>query len=124
MLKLIEVNLKINENKCAWVQTQTKLLGHIITENEIKMHLEKIKAVQEWKESSKVKHVQQFLGICGYYRKFIKDFSKIAQPLYTLRKDKKWEWNTECKKAFELLKAKLVSYPILRQPDFQKIFTL
>ena len=85
----------------------------------------KIELIKEWKNLTSVLRVQQFLGLCGYYRKFIKDFSVIAAPLYNLlKKDVEWQWDEDCEEAFNKLKEKLVSYPILRQPDFTRPFIL
>ena len=86
---------------------------------------EKIKIIKEWKEPKNIKQIQQFLGLCGYYRKFIQDFSKIARSLYNLlKKEKKWIWTKECQDAFEELKEKLINHPILGIVDFTKEFKL
>ena len=66
-----------------------------------------------------------FLGLAGYYRKFIKDFSKITKPLTDLTKlNKQWNWTGDCQNAFNILKQKLIERPVLRYPDFSKQFTL
>ena len=120
-----ERNLKINRKKCAWAQEEIKLLGHIISANSLKMDPEKIKAIKDWKTPSKVVHIQQFLGITGYYRRFIEHYSAYAFPLNELiKKDVKWVWSPECDKVFNLLKEKLISYPILQKPNFNKPFIL
>ena len=85
----------------------------------------KIDAIKGMIPPKNVKQLQQFLGLCGYYRKFVEGFAKIAAPLYNLlKKDIVWEWTDECQKAFEILKAKLISYPTLRQPDLSQQFLL
>ena len=87
------------------------------------MDPDKIKAIVERKAPTNVKQLQQFLGLCGYYRKFIKDFAKIAAPLYQLlKKNEIWNWKDNCQQAFELLKEKLVNFPTLRQPDLVRPF--
>ena len=124
LTKVREHNLKLNA-KCDWARHEIKLLGHIITGNSVKMDPDKIKAIEQWTTPTKVNHIQQFLGICGYYRRFIKDFSNVAAALYNLlKKDVKWKWTTECDKAFKELKRKLVTYPIVRKPDFNREFTI
>ena len=121
--RIRETSLKINLAKCKWFRREIKVLGHWIGNHQIKMDLEKIQVVKEWKQPTKVVQVQQFLGLCGYYRKFIENFAKLAAPLYKItRNDVKFEWSIECQEAFEILKSKLLSYPILRQPDFKKPF--
>ena len=84
--RLSEASLKINIEKCTWFRTELKILGHIIGNNEVKMDMEKIKVIKEYKRPTKVLHIQQFLGLCGYYRKFVKDFAKIAAPLSSTQK--------------------------------------
>jgi len=123
--RLENANIKLNIKKCSFFKKEINILGHTITKNTIKMNCDKVKAIQNWTTPFKVKHVQAFLGITGYYRKFIRDFAKIAAPLYKLLcKDTKFNWNEDCQKAFEELKKALMSYPILRMPDFSKEFFL
>ena len=65
----------------------------------------KIEVIIKWASPTKVNQVQQFLGLCNYYRQFIKDFAKIAAPLYNLfKKDVVWHWSVDCEKAFQQLK--------------------
>ena len=102
--KLKEANSKINFKKCNFFKKTIKILGHIVSKNNLMMDPDK-----------------QFIGLCGYYRKFIENFAGIAATLYSLlRKDKKWIWTQECQEAFDKLKTCLTSYPILRQPDFDR----
>jgi hypothetical protein len=123
--RLKERNLKINPEKCDWAQEGIKVLGHIIYKNQIRMDLDKIKVVQNWETPKNVNHVQRFLGLVNYYRRFIKDFAKKAAPIFkVLKQDKKFEWTTDCDESFAWLKKKLTSYPILRQPDWTKEFIL
>jgi hypothetical protein len=84
--KLKSHSLKTNWEKSFWIKNKIKLLGHIILGREIKMEPDKIVAIKEWKCPTKVSHVQQFMGICGDYRTFIRDFAKIVAPLYKLLK--------------------------------------
>ncbi len=84
--RLKEAKLKINRNKCEWFSSSIKLLGHIVSDKGIAMDQAKVKAIVEMPYSKNVKQVQQFLGMCGYYRKFLKDFAKLAAPLHNLLK--------------------------------------
>jgi hypothetical protein len=85
----------------------------------------KIEAIRDRVHPTNVKQLQQFLGICNYYRRFVKDFAKMAYPLNELlRGDEIWVWDERRQKAFEDLKQALMSYPILRQPDFSRKFTI
>jgi hypothetical protein len=118
-------NLKINPEKCSWFADTIKLLGHIISESGVAMDPDKIEAIKVRLPPKNIKQIQQFLGICNYYRRFIKDYAKIAEPLTRLlRKEEKFEWNNEQQNSFEELKKKLTEYPILRQPEVGKKFLL
>jgi len=118
-------NLKINPEKCSWFANTIKLLGHVISETGVAMDPEKIEAIKVRLPPKNIKQIQQFLGICNYYRRFIKDYAKIAEPLTRLlRKEEKFEWSEEQQNSFEELKKKLTEYPILRQPDIGKKFLL
>ena len=122
---LQKANLKLNPNKCKFFQTEAKLLGHIVGHNQIKVDDEKVIAVRNWIPPRNVKQVQQFIGLAGYYRYFVEGFAKIAKPLYGLLvKDVDFLWTVECQAAFEKLKERLTSAPILRPPDLSKRFYL
>jgi len=123
--RLGKINLKLNLDKCQWFQREIHILGHIVTKNSVLMDKAKIQAVSEMQPPKNVKQIQQYLGLCNYYRRFIEDFAKIAAPLYhLLKKEVAWNWSNQCQMAFETLKQKLVEYPILRLPDFQRKFVL
>ena len=124
-LRLDEVNLKLNPDKCKMFQNSIDFLGHTISKGKIEMNKDKIKLILDWKTPTKVPDIQSFLGLAGYYRRFIEDFAKISAPLsHLLKKDTKFNWTQECDDAFKFLKEKLASYPILRQPDFSIPFIL
>lgn len=85
----------------------------------------KVQTIKEWKEPTNVKQLQSFLGLGGYYRRHIRDFSKIAQPLFNLlKKENPFVFDENCKVAFEQLKTALTSDPVLRPPDFNREFNL
>jgi hypothetical protein len=127
--RLNAVQLKIKPSKCVWFATELKILGHIVTFSSsggtIKMDPAKIVAIKDRVEPKNVKQVQQFLGMSNYYRRFIRDYARIVAPLYELlKKENKFLWSEFCKNSFSDLKKALVSYPVLRQPDFSKQFIL
>ena len=123
--ELRKAGLKVNSTKCTWVARKIKLLGHIISKKSVSMDPVKIEAVKNREAPRNVKQVQSYLGLCNYYRRFIQDFSKIAAPLFRLlQKDKRFVWDDECQKAFDTLKERLTSYPILRHPDPSRQFLL
>jgi len=89
-------------------------LGHVVSKEGIKVDPQKIKAIMEWPRPTNVTEVRSFLGLAGYYRKFVKDFSKIASLLTNLlKKVVKFEWTNKCEEAFQELKNRLSSAPIL-----------
>ena len=85
----------------------------------------KIKSVQEFPRSKNEKNIKQFLGLAGYYRRFIENFSKIASPLTRLsKKDRPYVWTEKQQVAFDIWKQKLCGKPLLQRPDFSKPFIL
>jgi hypothetical protein len=118
-------NLKLQPDKCEFLHKEISYLGHIITENGVKPNPEKIQAVVKYPAPTNVKTIKQFLGLLGYYRKFIKDFALLAKPLtYLLRKDIPFIWGPEQEKSFNNLKETLTKQPILQYPDYTKPFIL
>ena len=90
------------------------MVGHIISERGIEVDKAKVELISKFPSPTNVKTVRQFLGHAGFYRRFIRDFSKIAKPLYKLlEKDAKFEWDAECQAKFEELKAYLTTAPIV-----------
>jgi len=130
--RLIEVfgrlrkhNLKLQPDKCEFLRKEVIYLGHIITKDGIRPDPSKLYAVKEFPMPKTVKDVQSFLGLAGYYRKFIEDFSKIAKPLTKLtKKGEKFNWTAEQQNSFQLLKEKLTTAPVLNYPDFQQEFVV
>jgi hypothetical protein len=117
--------LKLQPNKCHFGKTSLSFLGHVIGKNGIQPDPAKISAVQDFPKPNNLKVLRGFLGLASYYRRFVKDFAKIAAPLhYLMRKEQPFYWNDECQQAFEQLKQKLVSPPILIYPNFDKPFIL
>ncbi|XP_022887797.1 uncharacterized protein LOC111403499 [Olea europaea var. sylvestris] len=93
-------------------------LGNVISTERIYVDPQKIEAVTKWERPTNVTEVRSFLGLAGYYRQFVEDFSKIALPLTSLtRKNSKFVWTDECKKSFQELKKRLVSTPIFTLPS-------
>ena len=124
-LKLIFVKCRLyriclNPEKCKFMVRQGKILGHIVSKNGISTDMDKIKIIAELPRPINAKGVQCFMGHCGYYRRFIFMYAVIAKPLYALLVE--FEWTDDCEKSFMTLKNALVSAPILRPPDWNKVF--
>jgi hypothetical protein len=98
-------------------------LGHLLSRDGILVDPTKVQEVLDWKAPTTVTEVRSFLGLAGYYRCFIPNFSKIAKPMMQLlQKDEKFEWTLKCEEAFHTMRALLTSAPILAQPDIEKPF--
>ncbi|CAH9077225.1 unnamed protein product [Cuscuta europaea] len=115
---LRENQLYAKLSKCEFWMDRIAFLGHIITQEGVSVDPSKIEAVVDWPTPTTVTEVRRFLGLAGYYRRFVKDFSKIAKPLTNLtKKTTKFIWGEECKKAFQELKQRLTTAPILTLPS-------
>ena len=100
--------------------SQGIVLGHVISSRGIEVDKAKIELISKLPSPTNVKTVRQFLGHAGFYRRFIKDFSKIAKPLYKLlEKDSKFVWEKDYQESFEELKSHLTTAPIVRAPNWQ-----
>lgn len=120
LIRLRESGLKLKPKKCKFLMEEIEFLGHTITKDGLKMNREKRKAIENFPMPKNVKDIQKFLGLCGYYRKFIKGFALIAKPLYALLQTKtKWEWTDECEKSFKTLIQRLCEDVTLEYPDFE-----
>ncbi|KAL2938982.1 Transposon Ty3-I Gag-Pol polyprotein [Bienertia sinuspersici] len=105
-------------SKCEFWLKRIAFLGHIVSNEGVSVDPSKIKAVSEWPRPTNVTEIRSFLGLAGYYRRFVKDFSRIAQPITRLmRKEVKFEWKEDCEKAFVELKKRLTTAPILTLPS-------
>ncbi|CAN6562526.1 unnamed protein product [Malus baccata var. baccata] len=123
--RCVETNLVLNWEKCHFMVKQGIVLGHIISEKGIEVDKSKIDLVRYVPSPTSVREVHSFLGHAGFYRRFIKDFSKIAQPLYRLlQKEVSFEFNEACEQAFNHLKDLLTSAPIITPPDWSTPFEL
>ena len=123
--RLRSANLKLKPSKCRFMQSKVEYLGHIITASGLKPSPHLTNAVREFPRPSNTHEVRRFLGMSSYYRRFNCNFAKIAQPLHKLTcKGAVFEWSTECKEAFNLLKKRLATPPMLAFPSFDSDFTL
>lgn len=127
MSRLRKVNLKLNPNKCEFLKKEILYLGHLISADGISPDPEKIKTVKQYPVPTDANATKRFVAFANYYRSFIQNFSQIANPLNKLtKKNAPFVWTEECQNAFDTLKQKLVSPPVLDYPDLSdnNIFTL
>jgi hypothetical protein len=123
--RLEELDLYLKPEKCVWEAPRVDYLGLILEKGVTRMDPAKVAGVGSWPIPTTVKQVRSFLGICNFYRPFIRQFSHTAKPLNELtRKDIPWDWTPRCQNAFETLRQRITSEPVLIQPDLTKPFEL
>ena len=115
-------NLCFKRSKCDFNMEEIPILGVVVGKGQVKMEQEKIKAVKEWKTPTKIKDVESFLGFANFYWQFIHNFSHTARPLNELIGKKEWKWKKEHQEAFEELKEKITSQPVLALPKREEKF--
>jgi hypothetical protein len=107
--------------KCEFCLDSVKFLGHTIFKDGISVDPSKVQEVMDWKPPKSVHQIRSFLGLAGYYCRFIPDFSRIPKPMSVLlKKGVKFVWSEECDQAFHTLRKHLTSAPVLTQPDMSK----
>jgi hypothetical protein len=123
--RLREVNLKLNPSKCCFAAGSIVFLGHVVSKEGTRPDPSKIDAVRRFPEPTTVTSIRSFLGLTGYYCKYIKGYSRIAGPLFELtKKDVVFVWNQDYQRAFDDLKRALLEAPILVRPNFKEPFCL
>ena len=122
---LREEKLYANVEKCTFCTNKVVFLGFVVSAKGVEVDEEKIKAIREWMPPQNVSQVRSFLGLAGFYRRFVKDFSTIAAPMNELtKKDTPFQWGDAQDKSFQELKMRLTSAPLLSLPDFGKTFEI
>lgn len=120
-----EKQWKVKLSKCEFAKQQVSYLGHVISAQGVSTDPSKITAVANWPTPTNTKEVRGFLGLTGYYRKFIKSYGVISKPLTELlRKGTVFVWNPMAEEAFSTLKKSLISAPVLALPDFSQPFMI
>ena len=121
--RLREHKLYAKFSKCEFWLKKVQFLGHVISEDDISIDPSKIRDVLDWKTPETVPEIRSFLGLAGYYRQFVPDFSKITRPMTELlNKGVKFVWDDKCDQAFQTLRKLLTSAPVLAQPDITRPF--
>ncbi|GJU08669.1 reverse transcriptase domain-containing protein [Tanacetum coccineum] len=125
LIRCKQANLVLNWEKCHFTMTEGIVLGHKVSSAGLEVDKEKIKVIAKLPSPTNVKAARNFLGHARFYRRFIKDFSKIFCPMTKLlEKDSVFDINEECIKAFETLTEKLMNAPIMVSPDWSQPFEL
>jgi hypothetical protein len=129
-LRLVLQKLRDNQlyskfSKCELWFDKVPFLGHIISNGGISVDPAKVKEIVVWSIPTTVTEIQSFLGLAGYYRRFIEGFSKIAKLMTSLlEKGREFKWDEKCQESFDQLKKRLMSPPVLVMPDLQKRFDI
>jgi hypothetical protein len=122
---LYDAHLFGNLKKCTFCTDRVSFLGYVVTPQGIKVDHAKVEAIHGWPIPKNLSQVRSILGLAGFYRRFVKDFSTIAAPLNELtKKGVPFSWGTQQENAFVMLKDKLTHAPSLQLPDFNKTFEL
>ncbi len=120
-----KVGIKLNLSKCNIGQKEIRFLGHVVSKGGCKPDPGNVETIHKMTPPENVKEVRRFLGMCGFYRKHIDNISYVVAPLTKLtRKDQPFAWTVECQQAFEELKDRLVSTPVLAKANLSKQFIL
>ncbi|XP_053398341.1 uncharacterized protein LOC128556716 [Mercenaria mercenaria] len=108
--------LKLKPKKCIFFQKDIEFLGRNVSGNSLAMSKTDIEVVQQWPVPTCAKHVERFMGLANYHRGFVKNFSKLAEPLYAVTGQRQFVWREEQARAFEALKEALTQPPVLALP--------
>lgn len=111
-------------SKCSFGLTKVDYLGHTVSGNGVEMDQSKVQAVLDWSSPTSIKQLRGFLGLTGYYRRFIQGYASIALPLTSLLKKDSFKWDAQADLAFQQLKQAITHAPVLALPDFTQPFTL
>jgi len=114
--------LYLKASKCTFAQTSLEYLGHIISDKGVATDPAKTQEMLKWPTPTNITELRGFLGLTGYYKKFVKNYGIIAKPLTNVLRLKQFQWNEQAQEAFDNLKVVMTSTPVLALPNFQKQF--
>lgn len=118
LITLINNHLFAKYSKCSFGMTQIKYLGHLVSAEGVQMDKTKVEAIMQWQVPKNIKQLRGFLGLSGYYRRFIHKYATLASLLTDLLKKDNFLWTDEAQETFLKLKQEIVAAPALKLPDF------
>lgn len=121
---LSDHHLSLNQSKCSFAQTKIAYLGHLITAHRVTADSSKFSAMTEWPKRTTFKGLRGFLGLTGYYRKFVESYGSIAEPLTAMLRKNSFIWTDKSTQAFEKLKVAMTTTPVLAFLDFSQPFVI
>jgi hypothetical protein len=121
---LSQYELFLKQSKCAFGPLEVEYLGHLVGKYGVRVDPKKIDTMQDWPHPKTLKSLLGFLGLTGYYRKFVKNYGKIAAPLIALLKNNSFTWTLATAQAFHTLNMAMCTTPVLTLPNFTKTFVL
>ncbi|GAU36702.1 hypothetical protein TSUD_16140 [Trifolium subterraneum] len=121
---LLENDFRLKASKCSFAQTSIEYLGHIVSDEGVGPDPSKISAMISWPAPVNIKQLRGFLGLTGFYRKFVRNYASLAAPLTALLKHDAFLWTEDAQKAFEGLKKAMSEAPVLGLPNFEEKFVL
>ncbi|KAH7700597.1 gagpol and env protein precursor, partial [Aphelenchoides avenae] len=119
LTNLREYNLRLKPKKCAFLKTETAFLGHVLSSEGLKTDAEKIEKILAYHVPLTPSDIRAFLGLCSYYRQFVRNFTLLSLPLRELLSSIQWQWTEKEQNAFDELKRRMSSTPVLAQPDIE-----
>ena len=123
--RLKQAGLTVNLPKCEFGKTKVTYLGYTVGQGEVRPKEANVRAILEYPPPSSKREIKRFLGMVGFYRKFVNNFATLAEPITRLlKKGEKMIWSEDCQTVFEQLKAILYNPPVLKSPDFSKPFKI